>query len=277
MPLIRRLCHKFSTPPLIPHVYTGLCVVLGLAELDSSQDDDENTYSHDVTSLTLALFFLVLSKMQIGPTSSASYLADCETACAVARVGEGDASAHLSGEGPTKEAVDEWIKRISSEHWTTGQDWWGSVPEGVVLRVGMPLADEEEEEVEEEEELDGIHDHQHHHNNDSDDDDDMELVARKRRRRRRRGRNIASGGDGDGEPADPEGTLLPGLGTMMQESVDWLGEDRRADYLQWRAGVELRLGRHTTTGKAGKDGKDAAAAARTTRAKRQAKKPACLE
>jgi origin recognition complex subunit 6 len=244
MPLIRRLCHKFSNPPLIPHVYTGLCVVLGLADLDSSQDyddDDEpdSTYRHDVTSLTLALFFLVLSKMQSGP-SSASYLADCETACAVAREGDSD---HLSG--PSKEAVDEWIKRISAEEWTTGQDWWSSVPEGVVDRVAGPSAVA----AAAEEELDGNYDHN------NDDDDDVELVVARKRRRRQ---EIPSG---DGERGDPEGTLLPGLGTMMQESVDWLGEDRRADYLQWRAGVEMRLGR----GDIGKGRKDVAT--RTTRAK----------
>jgi origin recognition complex subunit 6 len=211
MALIRRLCHNFTTPPLIPHVYTGLCVVLGLADLDSKQDDDEDdTYRDDVTGLTLALFIMVLSKMQRGAVSSESYMADCERACTIAKEegeeeGEGDSNLN-----PTKEAVDEWIKRISSEGWTTGQDWWGSVPEGVVDRVGELSAEEREVR--------------------HDDDEDDELVARKRRK--------MPLGDG---ARDPEGTLLPGLGTMMQESVDWLGEDRRADYLQWRAGIEMRL------------------------------------
>jgi origin recognition complex subunit 6 len=209
MPLIRRLCHNFTTPPLIPHVYTGLCVVLGLADLDSKQDDDEDdTYRDDVTGLTLALFIMVLSKMQRGAVSSESYLADCERACTIAK--EGEEEEGDSNLNPTKEAVDEWIKRISSEGWTTGQDWWGSVPEGVVDRVGELSAEEREVR--------------------HDEDEDDELVARKRRK--------MPLGDG---ARDPEGTLLPGLGTMMQESVDWLGEDRRADYLQWRAGIEMRL------------------------------------
>src|SRR5271154_3598114 len=33
MPLIRKLCKAFSTPLMPPHVYTGVCVVLKLAEL----------------------------------------------------------------------------------------------------------------------------------------------------------------------------------------------------------------------------------------------------
>jgi Origin recognition complex subunit 6 (ORC6) len=256
MPLIRRLCHQFLVPPLIPHVYTGLCVVLGLADLDSSPDDDDddeeehdNTYHHAVTNLILALFFLVLSKMQIGPTSSASYLADCETACAVARGEEeeeeeemeknkGASTARLSG-NPTKAPVDAWIKRISSEGWTTGQDWWSSVPEGVVDRVGMPSAAAAA--AAEKEQLAGIH----HHNHTDYDADDRELVitSKKRSRKPAAGDGGGASDPNDDDDDDDDGTLLPGLGTMMQESVYWLGDERQAHYRQWRAGVELRLGR----------------------------------
>src|SRR5204863_4451251 len=31
--------------------------------------------------------------------------------------------------------------------------------------------------------------------------------------------------------------LLPGLCTMMQDRVDWLSEERKADYLEWREGI----------------------------------------
>jgi origin recognition complex subunit 6 len=201
MPLIRRLCQTFSTPLLAPHVYTGLCVVLSLANLEYSQGDEDHTYRNDVAGLTLALFFMVLSRMQRGKVSRESYLADCNSACAVAKGQDIDT-------GITKQHVDDWIKQISSEEWASGQEWWSSVPEGVFDRVGKPPAEELEE------------------------DHDVELVSRKKRRVREKETE-----------QDPEGTLLPGLGTMMQESIDWLSEDRRAEYLDWRAGIAKRLDR----------------------------------
>lgn len=203
MPLIRRLCHTFTTPLLVPHVYTGLCVVLGLANLGPGQEDDESIYRNEVTGLTLALFFLVLSRMQQGKVSSESYLADCERACAVAN----DEDTNV---GVTKDAVDDWIKKISSEGWTTDEEWWSSVPEDVFDRLGKPATGESEE---------------------PEDGYQAELISRKKRKRT----------DLGNDEQDAEGTLLPGLGTMMQESIDWLSEDRRADYMRWRVGVEKRL------------------------------------
>ncbi len=199
MPLIRRLCQTFSTPLLAPHVYTGVCVVIKLANLEHSQEDEDHNYGNDVKGLTLALFFMVLSKMQTGKVSSESYLTDSGKACAVANEEGTDISL-------TKEHVDDSIKQISSENWTTGQEWWGSVPENVFDRIERPSTEGLEE------------------------DYDVEYVRRKKRRMELR----------DAEQ-DPEGLLLPGLGTMMQESVDWLNEDRRADRLDWRVGIEERL------------------------------------
>jgi origin recognition complex subunit 6 len=199
MSLIRRLCKTLLTPLLPPHVYTGLCVVIKLADLETMQADELHTYRREVTCLTLALFFLVLSKMQRGKVSSESYLADCERACAVAN--RDDANNAL-----TKEHVDEWIKKVSSEAWAMGQEWWSSVPEDVFDRVGKSAKDE------------------------SEDDNDIQPTSRRKKK-------MAS----KHTERDPEGTLLPGLGTMMQESVDWLSEDKEADYLDWRAGIEKRL------------------------------------
>lgn len=203
MSLIRRLCHTFSTTLLVPHVYTGLCVVLGLANMELGQEDEESSYRSDVVGLTLALFFMVLSRMQRGKVSSESYLTDCERACAVANMENTNA-------GLTKEVVNDWIKRISSEGWTTDQEWWSSVPEDVFDRVRKPVTEEPEE---------------------LKDEDQAQRIRRKKRKRT----------DLGNDKRDPEGTLLPGLGTMMQESIDWLSEDRQGDYMRWRAEIEKRL------------------------------------
>jgi origin recognition complex subunit 6 len=39
----------------------------------------------------------------------------------------------------------------------------------------------------------------------------------------------------------PRGGLLPGLGTMMQDRVDWLSPERREDYIAWKAGIMKRI------------------------------------
>ena len=202
MPLIRRLCRTFLTPLLAPHVYTGLCVVMGLAKLGPGREDEGHSSRSDAIHLTLAIFLMVLARMQRGKVSRESYLTDCECVCAVAR----EESLNV---GLSKEQVDDWIKKISSEGWTTGQEWWSSVPEDAFDRTGKQPTQ-------------GL-----------EDDHAAELISRKKRR-------IHPGLVAD---QDPEGALLPGLGTMMQESVDWLSEDRRADYLAWRAGIEKRLER----------------------------------
>lgn len=204
VPLIRRLCQAFSTPLLVPHVYTGLCVILSLTDLNTGQEDGDHTYRTDVTGLTLALFLMVLSRMQRGEVSGEAYVADCDRACAV--INE-EAGMHL-----TEEHVERWVKSIASENLAAGQDWWSSVPEGVFDRIeNVPL-----EEVE--------------------DDHAVEHVSKNKKRRRRRVDAVEA-------EQDQEGTLLPGLGTMMQASIDWLSEDRRVDYLDWRTKIEKEIER----------------------------------
>lgn len=35
--------------------------------------------------------------------------------------------------------------------------------------------------------------------------------------------------------------LLPGLGTMFQPAIDWLSDERRASYIDWKNGIMHRL------------------------------------
>jgi origin recognition complex subunit 6 len=199
MPLIRHLCSTFATPLLPPHVYTGFCVVSRLADLEYERRAEDAAHRKDATCLALALFFMVLSKMQRGKVINDGYLKDSERACAVA-------NEDLPDGGVQKADVDEWIKRISSKNWATGQDWWSSVPENVFDRAGEPSADDVE------------------------DDYGTDLTIRRKRTR-----------DQEFSKQDPAGKLLPGLGTMMQDSIDWLSEEKRADYLDWRELMENKL------------------------------------
>jgi hypothetical protein len=42
---------------------------------------------------------------------------------------------------------------------------------------------------------------------------------------------------------DPEGVLLPGLGTMMSDAVDWSSEERREGFQRWKRDLLRRVER----------------------------------
>jgi origin recognition complex subunit 6 len=54
-----------------------------------------------------------------------------------------------------------------------------------------------------------------------------------------------------GSVSAPRGGLLPGLGTMMQDRIDWLSEDRQEDFVEWKADILARMeGMQSTAGPA---------------------------
>jgi origin recognition complex subunit 6 len=203
MPLIRRLCTAFNTPMLPPHAYTGVCVVLKLAELwPPANSDQEDEFRSTVSAMTTAIFFMVWTKMQQGKITPEVYLDRCEKAIKVAT--------DLSSDRLSKDAVDDWIKKMNDKAWCRGQDWWDSVPEDIMDVVGPDAWDA---------------------GNDLDEQDDV--IGSKRKRRRLM--------EDDEAEDDKEGVLLPGLGTMMQDAVDFLSEEKTLDYLEWKEGIVERI------------------------------------
>lgn len=198
MPLIRRLCTRFTTPLLPPHVYTGTCVVLKLAKLwpvVGPEHEDELRIS--ITAMTIAIYFMVLTKMQRGKMTPEMYVDRCGKALDVA-VENGSISF-------SKDTVDGWIKKMNDKGWCRQQDWWDSVPEDI---MDVEAQDNGREDVAEE----------------------NDVVGSKRKRRR-----LLM--EGDQTEGDKEGVLLPGLGTMMQDAVDFLSEERTLNYLEWKEEV----------------------------------------
>jgi origin recognition complex subunit 6 len=201
MPLIRKLCKAFSTPMLPPHAYTGTCVVLKLSELwppkrgSKGKAKDEVTFRNPVMMVTIGVYFMVLSRMQKGKVTTELFASLLAKALETAEL-----------DTPAEE-VEEWIKKMNSEGWCRGQDWWDSVPEDVM--DGEEVEAEQQDEVEE---------------------DDL-VVSRSRRKRHL---------EEDAED-DLGDVLLPGLGTMMQDSVDWLSEEKKLSFLDWKDGIMRRI------------------------------------
>lgn len=80
------------------------------------------------------------------------------------------------------------------------------------------------------EQTDGVNETRNDHGEDSDGID--ALPARRTPRKRQRG----------AAPLEKKpGSLQIGIGTMMQDKVDYLSEARRLDFLEWKAGIMARI------------------------------------
>jgi origin recognition complex subunit 6 len=206
MPLIRKLCKAFSTPLIPPHVYTGVCVVLKLAEIwpYGSSRQGSSEFTGNTSALIIAIYLLVLARMQNGDMSTDAYTRRYGRAIEIAELGE---------KAKGKEMVEGWIKKLDREGWCTEQDWWRNVPEGV---------------IESRDSVDGIH-------GQGGADEEGNLVLNMKLKRRK-GQDVL-----EEEEDDPEGVLLPGLGTMMQDAVHWLSEERKLEYRTWKEGLLRKI------------------------------------
>ena len=205
MPAIRRLGKVYDTPAMAPHVYTGACVVLKEAQLWPPDPDDEveEGFEGNVLALVTALYLMVLTKMGKGQMKTKVFNGVSKKAVELFRA-----------KGLKKsEQISDWIKQINTKGWCKGQDWFESVP-GDVFVFELKAGDA----ADAEEDFDDI---------DGDDDGEGQVTGASMRR----------AFDIDLDKDDPAGVLLPGLGTMMQASVDWTSDDRRRKYEQWKKGI----------------------------------------
>jgi origin recognition complex subunit 6 len=153
--------------------------------------------------MSLAVYFMVWTKMKPGRITHDVYFSRCERAIEVTtEMGYGRLS---------KEAVDDWVKKMNDNGWCRGQEWWDSVPEDVMDVVGRGVAEAGR----------------------SLDEQDALVDTRRKRPRLREDDQI--------ERQDKDGVLLPGLGTMMQDAVDFLSAERALDYLEWKKGILERV------------------------------------
>ncbi|KIV86897.1 hypothetical protein PV11_02478 [Exophiala sideris] len=222
MSSIRRLCKVFSTVLLAPHVYTGTCVVLKLAEIwpreDGSAAIDENeSLIEEITGLLVALYLMTLTRMMTVKMTTSVYKTTCAKAVEQLNYKPGAAG------------VEAWIRRINREGYCGKQDWWMSVPESVFdfdpnkKKTTTALQTNVE------------------------DDEDEDIILSSKRRRRSGAKESKDLEERD----DPEGVLLPGLLTMMQDSVDFLSEERTRKYEAWKKQFLKKLDKMDKTPAAG--------------------------
>jgi origin recognition complex subunit 6 len=185
-------------------------------------EEKTDDYKEIVMALVVAVYFLVLARRRSpGPATENTNTESTSTPDESRKMDKKTFSemrqTALSSLGlsPTDkrhgEDVDAWIALIMDQKWAKGQEWFDNIPS--VGQRGDDFLDENGHGLE--------------------DEDPMEASTPKRRRTKL----FAQAGN------NKEGVLLPGLGTMMQDRVDYLSEDRREDYLEWKADMMKRIAR----------------------------------
>jgi origin recognition complex subunit 6 len=244
MPMVRTLCRAFSTPSLAPHVYTGICVILKLDSLwppdedemeepQSSQGDDDLKWQ--ITGLVIAVYCKVVARACFAAKQPDPAIYTATTTRAAELF---DYDLRMNG-------VSKWIRRIKENKYAEGQDWFISVP----LRkakfdpgVASTTADHSAgSEADSDEDVDDLF--RNGHRAESEDEDGVEYSTAQRRMRAKRFKTHQHDHDQQEEEDDPEGVLLPGLHTMMQEALDFLNEERTRKFQRWRKEFLSRLDR----------------------------------
>ena len=220
MPLIRHICKTFEVPEAAPHVYAGVSSVLRVTTTERPEtppskrrkitsEDDLNGRLHVgmVPALILTLFIAVYGKMY------GSDLAEdpefCLKAVEITREyceknQKSDGYQHKEDEDMSEyikdfneRALDEWLN----------MEWYENVP-SVEAEAGAE--DDKEEDIA-----------------------DEPLTPRKRPAAKTPLRRKEKHGNIEDDDMGAAG-LLPGLGTMFQPAIDWLSDERRAEYAQWK-------------------------------------------
>ncbi|OJJ44935.1 hypothetical protein ASPZODRAFT_652966 [Penicilliopsis zonata CBS 506.65] len=249
----------FSRPPISrtfpPHIFTGISSILYFISERSSKDDgsdfDEemseflepitsSNYSKDkepdeelkelVYALVVAVYFIVLSRRR-NPRNPDTESAESEPASATAdQTGEAqimdkktfsemrltalNSLGLPSTERKHREDVDQWITTIMETNWAHGQEWFENIP-----AAG---------------EIDGEDPNMYDEERFYDEDEDEQAAGKETLANKRRKPTLRLTGR-------PRGGLLPGLGTMMQDRVDWLSDERREDYAEWKADLMRQI------------------------------------
>ncbi|PYI11501.1 hypothetical protein BO78DRAFT_333755 [Aspergillus sclerotiicarbonarius CBS 121057] len=247
MTSIRTVCKTLSTPAprmstwsrppisrtLPPHIFAGVSTILYLISETTAKHDEEideemmeflepvittkdkekdEDFKELINALIVAVYFLVLARRR-QPSDDVS---EAETKKMDKKTfSEMRQTALISLGLPSterrhREDVDQWIALVMEQNWAHGKEWFENIPlAGELDGDEGDLADQDVE------------------------GEDGGPSGRGRVTVTGRGSLVVGKSSRRG--------LLPGLGTMMQDRVDWLSDDRREDYVEWKAEILARI------------------------------------
>ncbi|KAL4977643.1 origin recognition complex, subunit 6 [Aspergillus desertorum] len=243
MASIRTVCKTLSTPAprmstwsrppisrtLPPHIFAGVSSILQLVDSQNDFDEDaieflepvltvkdrekEEKFKEIVKALVVAVYFLVLARRR-QPSEHSKDTAQEETSKMDKKTFAEMRQTALTSLGLPhserrhREDVDQWIALVMEQDWAHGREWFENIPQAGDLEC------------------------------------DSETVSDGDGHPGERGNKRSKSLPGDcglfSADASRRG-LLPGLGTMMQDRVDWLSPERREDYAEWKADMLTRI------------------------------------
>ncbi|KAI9862101.1 MAG: hypothetical protein M1813_004876 [Trichoglossum hirsutum] len=212
-PSIDRLCTKLLAPAAIPHVLEGVTAILTQPSpfLSNAKNAPLEDKRDKIPALVIAVYFFVTTRLSNQETTGSEYVHQREAAMAVM---EADPEFLENNEPFGTKDVDAWLKEISDRGWLR-LDWFDDVPEDTGLSLGMEEAAEPRSAAE-----GSIPTKNPSHTSPS-----------KRPSRLPPARDILNNNN----------TLQVGLGTMMQDRVDYLSEEKRLDFLDWKEEIMTRV------------------------------------
>lgn len=179
----------------------------------SDKDDD---FKELVYAMAVAVYFLVLARRRNpGPGQEANIEAqkmDKKTFIEMRQTALN--SLGLTNDRRHRDDVDQWIALIMEQGWANSQEWYENIP-----FAGQMFGEDEE-------------------GKSYQDLDQEDAILRGVRPPKR---STAEGTRASQADHPPRGGLLPGLGTMMQDRVDWLSDERREEYVDWKADIMTRI------------------------------------
>lgn len=204
--------------------------------LSTRDVENDNEFKELVNALIVAVYFLVLARRRNPPpTATMTTKTTTESSSSKAKNSDADSDSKPpepkkldkktfaemrqtalvslgfpSTEKKHKVDVDQWIALIMELGWANGNEWFENVPMAGDLD-GEDAAGADSEK------------------------DNAGVMPKKAKFHGADSSLLLSSRDSS------RGGLLPGLGTMMQNRVDWLSEERQEDFLEWKAEILQRI------------------------------------
>lgn len=228
----------WSRPPisrtLPPHIFAGVSSILHLIDSEDELDEEATEFLEPVVSaknrekdedfkelinaLVVSVYFLVLARRRQPGESSADDSQGESRKMDKKTFSEMRQAALVSLGFPSterrhREDVDQWIALVMEQNWAHGKEWFENIPQAG--------------------ELDG--------DDEFLSDDGRHYGEEGSGNRSTKRLKTIPGDRGLFSSAGSRGGLLPGLGTMMQDRVDWLSPERCEDYAEWRADFMARV------------------------------------
>ena len=202
MPVVRHVCRKLNAPAAPHHIFAGVSSAL------SSPNRPVDT---NLAALVITLYMLVLTRLAGVEMEPAEYSWRKKLALAAVEEAMADQGERMECD---QADIDDYMRHVSRYHWTD-MDWFANVDVG----SGLHGHEEDQRQNADDDDVDDV---------DNVNDDEGHIFSR-------RPKSFIS------MDLEEKNYLQAGLGTMMDDRVDYLSASRRRSFERWRTEMLLQI------------------------------------